>query len=65
MPTASPLSGRERVRLALEHRTTDRIPIGMVCAGINPPALKALDELLSRRRGMSAAQYLEPIVDIV
>ncbi len=59
------LSGRERVRLALEHRTTDRIPIAMVCAGINPPAYSALREYLTRERGMSVEQYIEPIVDIV
>ena len=36
------LTGRERVNLALAHETTDRIPIGMVCAGINAPAERAL-----------------------
>ena len=36
--TYSSLSSRERVRLALEHRETDRIPIAMVCSGINEPA---------------------------
>jgi len=65
MPVTAPLSGRERVRLALEHRTTDRVPIGMVCAGINPPALRALEELLSSTKGIGAVEYLEPIVDIV
>jgi uroporphyrinogen decarboxylase len=59
------LSGRERVRLALEHRTTDRIPIGMVCAGINPPARAAFEEHLKRDRGISVDAYLEPLVDIV
>jgi uroporphyrinogen decarboxylase len=65
MPRTETLSGRERVRLALEHRTTDRIPIGMVCAGINPPAAAALDEHLRRERGTSLDQYLQAAVDIV
>jgi uroporphyrinogen-III decarboxylase len=59
------LSSRERVRLALNHQPTDRIPIGLVCAGLNAPAERALDDWLSRERGGSAAQYLAPIVDIV
>ncbi len=59
------LSGRERVRLALLHETTDRIPIGLVCGGINPPALRGMDEWLRRERGISANDYLTPIVDIV
>jgi len=65
MPRSSALCGRERVRLALEHRTTDRIPVGMVCAGINPPAHRELGALLSRDRGIDVETYLEPIVDIV
>lgn len=31
------LSSRERVRLALAHENTDRIPMAMVCSGINEP----------------------------
>ena len=38
----SPLSSRERVRLALDHRATDRIPMAMVCSGINEPSRTAL-----------------------
>jgi uroporphyrinogen decarboxylase len=59
------LTARERVRLALQHQPTDRIPIGMVCAGLNPPVVKALDEWLMKDRGLSVEQYLFPIVDIV
>jgi uroporphyrinogen decarboxylase len=59
------LPPRERVRLALSHQETDRIPVGMVCSGINPPALRALGEWLARERGISVEQYLLPIVDIV
>ena len=51
MPRSTHLSSRERVRLALQHRTTDRIPVGMVCAGLNPPATQALDECSPRREG--------------
>ena len=58
------LSSRERVRLALAHQETDRIPIAMVCAGINPPARKALESYLQSERGMSVADYLAPLIDI-
>ena len=49
----------------MDHQQTDRIPIGLVCAGLNAPAERAFDEWLLRERGISAAQYLGPIVDIV
>jgi uroporphyrinogen decarboxylase len=58
------LSHRERVRLALDHRTTDRIPIAMVCAGINAPAHRALEAHLARERQTTVAAYLEPLIDI-
>ena len=58
MIVESKLSSRERVRLALAHETTDRIPIAMVCAGINPPAAAALDELLQRTRGIGLQSWL-------
>ena len=58
------LSHRERVKLALEHRTTDRIPIATVCAGINIPAHRTLEALLQRERGLSVEQYLQPLVDV-
>lgn len=59
-----PLSHRERVRLALNHQPTDRIPIAMVCAGINPPAHKRLEEYLRRNRGIGVEEYLRPWIDI-
>jgi len=65
MPHRETLSSRERIALALRHETTDRIPVGMVCAGINPPARKALADFLAAQRGISVEKYLEPIVDIV
>ena len=33
------LSRRERVLLAMSHRTTDRIPISDMCAPLNPTCL--------------------------
>jgi uroporphyrinogen decarboxylase len=58
------LSHRERVRLALEHKETDRVPIAMVCSGINAPAHKALEAWLARERGTTVDAYLEPLIDI-
>jgi len=58
------LSSRERVRLALEHKETDRIPIAMVCAGINPPAHQELEKYLQQQRGISVSTYLSPLIDI-
>lgn len=60
----SGLSHRERVRLALEHKETDRVPIAMVCSGVNRPARVALQEYLARERGMSVEAYLDPLIDI-
>ncbi len=59
------LTHRDRVRLALQHRTTDRIPIAMVCSGINRPAHDALQAYLQRERGLTAEQYLHPFIDIL
>jgi uroporphyrinogen decarboxylase len=59
------LTGRERVGLALSHGVTDRIPIALVCGGINPPALRTFGDYLKRERGMTVEQYLDPITDIV
>lgn len=59
------LTGRERVRLALDHQETDRVPIALVCSGINPPVDAALDALLRRRRGIGLAEYLHEIIDVV
>ena len=61
---SSPMSHRERVRLALEHRETDRVPIATVCSGINRPAHEALQRWLARERGTSVEAYLEPLIDI-
>ena len=64
-PERDALSHRERVRLALDHQETDRTPIAMVCAGINPPARRDLARFLERERGLSVDDYLRPIIDIV
>lgn len=58
------LTHRERVRLALDHETTDRIPIALVCSGINAPAHRALEEYLARERQTTVAEYLHPLLDI-
>ena len=63
MPTET-LSPRERVLLALNHQTTDRVPIAMVCAGINPPARRELEAYLQADRGLSVQEYLDPLIDI-
>ena len=58
------LSPRERVRLALDHQVTDRIPLAMVCSGINPPADIAFDALLQRKHGISLEVFLRNTLDI-
>lgn len=58
------LSSRERVRLALEHRETDRVPIAMVCAGINPPAWRELEAYLQRERSIDVQTYLDGFIDV-
>jgi len=58
------LSSRERVRLALEHKETDRIPIAMVCSGINAPAHRELESYLQKERGISVHDYINPLMDI-
>lgn len=58
------MSHRERVRLALDHKATDRVPIAMVCSGINPAARRALETHLKDTRGMGVNDYLAPIIDI-
>jgi uroporphyrinogen decarboxylase len=60
----SKLSHRERVGLALQHKQTDRVPIALVCSGINQPALGQFEALLRERRSVSVAEYLEPLIDI-
>jgi uroporphyrinogen decarboxylase len=60
----SPLSGRERVRLALGHQETDRIPIAMVCSGINEPARSEFEEYVSRKGHGNLERYLDPLLDI-
>jgi len=60
----SEMSHRERVRLALQHQVTDRIPIAMVCGGINAPAWTPLETYLARERRTSVNDYLRPLIDI-
>lgn len=58
------LSSRERVMLALQHQATDRIPLAMVCSGINEPTRSEFGEYLKRERGCDWATYLDAILDI-
>lgn len=58
------MTSRERVLAALDHRETDRVPIAMVCGGINPPALRALDEYLISNRGIDAESYINSFLDV-
>ena len=58
------LTHRERVALALDHQATDRVPIAMVCSGINAPAHAQLEAYLAEHRGTTVAEYLRPLIDI-
>jgi len=59
----SSLSPRERVCLALDHHETDRIPISMLCSGVNAPARRQLDAWLGQHRGTTVRDYFRPLVD--
>ncbi len=59
------MTGRERVRMALDHKTTDRVPIAMVCAGINEPTRSEVDAHLRAERGISLTEFLDTTIDIV
>lgn len=63
--TGRQLTHHERMRLALEHRETDRIPISMICSGINQPAYGELEALLQKERGIGVTEYLSPLLDVV
>lgn len=58
------MNSRERVLAALDHRETDRIPIAMVCGGINPPAMRALDVYLRGDRRIGAQAYIDSFLDV-
>jgi uroporphyrinogen decarboxylase len=59
-----PLTHRQRVRLALDHKETDRVPIATICAGLNEPVRRAVDDLLRRTRGTTLEDYLAPLIDV-
>ena len=58
------VSHRERVLLALDHKEADRVPIAMVCSGINSPAKERLEERLKSERGVTVHEFLHPLLDI-
>jgi uroporphyrinogen decarboxylase len=60
----SQLTSRERVRLALAHEETDRIPIAMVCSGINEPARSEFEEHVRGKGRGSLESYLASLLDI-
>ena len=55
------LNSRERVRLALEHKTTDRIPVAMLCGGINPK--QEFDAFLKKTAGIGMDEYIASFLD--
>jgi uroporphyrinogen decarboxylase len=59
------LSSRERVRLALAHQTPDRVPIALICSGINEPVRTAVDARLRAERGLTLDAWLDGILDVV
>jgi uroporphyrinogen decarboxylase len=59
------LSKRERVRLALAHQETDRIPIAMACSWIHQPAYREFEELLQKEKGMNCSLFLDEVLDVV
>jgi uroporphyrinogen decarboxylase len=64
MKSGGELSSRERVKLALARRETDRVPIAMICSGLNPPVYRELDAYLRRERGTDVESYLGQFVDV-
>jgi uroporphyrinogen decarboxylase len=55
------LNSRERVRLALEHKPTDRIPIAMLCGGINPK--QEFDAFLRKECNTGLNEYIDSFLD--
>ncbi len=64
MGAGQPLSSRERVLLALDHQETDRIPIAMVCSGINEPTRTEFDRYLRHEHGCDLGALLASTLDI-
>jgi uroporphyrinogen decarboxylase len=58
------MSARERVRLALDHQETDRIPMALVCAGINEPVRSEFERYLKGKGHGNLTAYLDPLIDI-
>ncbi len=57
------LSSRERVKLALEHKETDRVPISMICSGFNPPIHAAFNDYLEKEHKTDLNTYISSILD--
>jgi len=63
--TAGSLSPRERVRMALNHQTPDRVPISLICGGFDDPSQQALARHLGVDPGEGVDRYLAQYVDLV
>lgn len=58
------LTSRERVKLALAHRDTDRTPVSMICSGINSPAREEFARYVEDKFHTPLANYLHGILDV-
>lgn len=59
------LSPRERVRLALDHQETDRVPISLICSGFEGTTPAALARRLGVDEEEGIARYLERFLDAI
>ncbi len=64
MKNRNKLSSQERVLLALDHKETDRVPIAMICSGINEPTRSEFDEFLQKTLNIDIKSYLDSMLDI-
>jgi len=64
MKNMNQLSSHERVLLALDHKETDRVPIAMVCSGINEPTRSEFDDFLQKKTNIDLKSYLDSMLDI-
>lgn len=58
------LSPRERVRLAMEHQETDRVPIALVCSGFEGRTRSRLAEHLGVDAGEGIERWLRQFLDV-
>jgi len=63
--THDSLSPRRRVQLALDHQTTDRVPITLLCGEPDQPSREGLARHLGVDAGEGVDRYLEQYVDLI